>query len=230
MSVDRLFKFLIIASSLLITGTAWAGVVTVQSTAGPWDPLNTSNPDYGSHDQTTATSVNVNAGDHITITYVDGLTAAFSGVGIVPLADATGYVGSDFGSGGDAASGLTGIGSTGTFFPSHFIDPTNAGPPIYLNALIGDFVDASGDVLNIFATGNGPFHVDAPAGTVALQLGLNDDLFSDNSGALRVQVDGSTAVSSVPETSTWAMMLLGFASVGFIGFRRKNRMALSAAR
>jgi hypothetical protein len=37
--------------------------------------------------------------------------------------------------------------------------------------------------------------------------------------------------SAVPEPSTWAMMLLGFAGVGFIGYRRsrKSTMALSAA-
>ena len=35
--------------------------------------------------------------------------------------------------------------------------------------------------------------------------------------------------SGVPESSTWAMMILGFASVGFAAYRRKNKMALGAA-
>jgi hypothetical protein len=34
---------------------------------------------------------------------------------------------------------------------------------------------------------------------------------------------------SVPEPSTWAMMILGFASVGFMAHRRKNKPALMAA-
>ena len=34
---------------------------------------------------------------------------------------------------------------------------------------------------------------------------------------------------AVPEPSTWAMMLLGFAGLGFMAYRRKNRAALSAA-
>jgi hypothetical protein len=38
-----------------------------------------------------------------------------------------------------------------------------------------------------------------------------------------------TGVDAVPEPSTWAMMLLGFAGVGFAAYRRKNKMALSAA-
>jgi hypothetical protein len=34
---------------------------------------------------------------------------------------------------------------------------------------------------------------------------------------------------SVPEPSTWAMMLLGFAGVGFMAYRRKAKPALMAA-
>jgi hypothetical protein len=36
-------------------------------------------------------------------------------------------------------------------------------------------------------------------------------------------------VGAVPEPSTWAMMILGFAGVGFMVYRRKNAMALNAA-
>jgi hypothetical protein len=38
-----------------------------------------------------------------------------------------------------------------------------------------------------------------------------------------------TLSSGVPETSTWAMMLLGFAGLGFVGYRtsRKNAAALA---
>jgi hypothetical protein len=34
---------------------------------------------------------------------------------------------------------------------------------------------------------------------------------------------------AVPEPSTWAMMILGFAGIGFMAYRRKNKMALNAA-
>jgi hypothetical protein len=40
---------------------------------------------------------------------------------------------------------------------------------------------------------------------------------------------GTFAVSPIPEPSTWAMMILGFAGVGFMAYRRKNKMALSVA-
>jgi hypothetical protein len=38
-----------------------------------------------------------------------------------------------------------------------------------------------------------------------------------------------TSVSAVPEPTTWAMMLLGFAGVGFMAYRRKSKPALMAA-
>jgi hypothetical protein len=39
----------------------------------------------------------------------------------------------------------------------------------------------------------------------------------------------SNAVGAVPEPSTWAMMILGFAGIGFMAFRRKSKPALMAA-
>ena len=36
-------------------------------------------------------------------------------------------------------------------------------------------------------------------------------------------------VAAVPEPSTWAMMLLGFAGVGFFAYRRKQKPALQLA-
>jgi len=36
-------------------------------------------------------------------------------------------------------------------------------------------------------------------------------------------------VAAVPEPSTWAMMILGFAGVGFMAYRRKAKPAMMAA-
>jgi PEP-CTERM motif len=35
-------------------------------------------------------------------------------------------------------------------------------------------------------------------------------------------------VNAIPEPSTWAMMLLGFAGLGFAGYRAKAKLALPA--
>ena len=38
-----------------------------------------------------------------------------------------------------------------------------------------------------------------------------------------------TAVSAVPEPSTWAMMILGFCGLGFMAYRRKDKLAMTVA-
>ncbi len=45
-----------------------------------------------------------------------------------------------------------------------------------------------------------------------------------------VIADAFVAVATVPEPSTWAMMIVGFAGIGFMGYRRsrKSTMALTA--
>jgi PEP-CTERM motif len=40
----------------------------------------------------------------------------------------------------------------------------------------------------------------------------------------QVRLDGAT-VGAVPEPSTWAMMILGFAGVGFLAYRRRSKGA-----
>jgi len=37
---------------------------------------------------------------------------------------------------------------------------------------------------------------------------------------------GNSMASAVPEPSTWAMMILGFAGIGFMAYRRKSKPAL----
>jgi hypothetical protein len=41
-------------------------------------------------------------------------------------------------------------------------------------------------------------------------------------GTTNAMFTNSTSVSAIPETSTWAMMALGFATLGFAGFRRRK--------
>jgi len=55
-----------------------------------------------------------------------------------------------------------------------------------------------------------------------LHFGVSDGRFDDNSGSFTI------SVSAVPEPSTWAMMILGFAGVGFMAYRRKSKPALMA--
>jgi hypothetical protein len=51
---------------------------------------------------------------------------------------------------------------------------------------------------------------------------MSDTIRSDNSGSFTVS-------SAVPEPSTWAMMILGFAGLGFLAWRRNNQAPAGAA-
>jgi hypothetical protein len=42
-------------------------------------------------------------------------------------------------------------------------------------------------------------------------------------------IEVNAAVAPVPEPSTWAMMILGFAGIGFMAYRRKSKPAVMAA-
>ncbi len=57
--------------------------------------------------------------------------------------------------------------------------------------------------------------------------GQNTDAYLANVNIL--ERDVRETVAAVPEPSTWAMMLLGFAGVGFMAYRRKSKPALMAA-
>ena len=50
------------------------------------------------------------------------------------------------------------------------------------------------------------------------------NLTSITSGSATVSIS-----SAVPEPSTWAMLLIGFGGLGFMAYRRKEQMALTAA-
>jgi hypothetical protein len=73
-----------------------------------------------------------------------------------------------------------------------------------------------------------------PSGPLANPAERSFELGSCNVGCVgRNFISGfvipETPASSVPEPSTWAMMLLGFAGVGFMAYRRKSKPALMTA-
>ena len=61
------------------------------------------------------------------------------------------------------------------------------------------------------------------------QIDSNSGLYS-LPGALYVGTpSGSLTISAVPEPSAWAMMLLGFAGIGLMAYRRKSKAAFRFA-
>jgi hypothetical protein len=55
--------------------------------------------------------------------------------------------------------------------------------------------------------------------------GFNEVILGSTSPAFEI-ASISAGVSAVPEASTWAMMILGFAGVGFLAYRRKPRVTV----
>jgi hypothetical protein len=66
---------------------------------------------------------------------------------------------------------------------------------------------------------------------VAGSNGQRDPSFftADIVGNGNTGVVGSGITAAVPEPSTWAMMILGFAGVGFLAYRRKRGVAFRLA-
>lgn len=139
-----------IAGFVAITAaaTASATTVSIHAQSGPRDQTIAGNASYGVGDNLAPTVLGVTPGSAVTINYVSGTTNEFDN-GSTTTVDGSGYTSMPYGSG----TGFTGIGSSGTRFPSYTIDPTNTGKPIYLGELIGDFVNSSGVVLAAFAVG-----------------------------------------------------------------------------
>jgi hypothetical protein len=95
--------------------------------------------------------------------------------------------------------------------------------------ILGVSVDPSSapDFLPVTGTFQGNTHL-------GLQLLSNNDIQVDVTGDLPLLNDqlvldlSFTVAPPVPEPSTWAMMILGFAGISFMAYRRKSKPALMA--
>lgn len=70
------------------------------------------------------------------------------------------------------------------------------------------------------------------AGTYTLTFGVTnwaDKAYDSGLAFDGVTVDGTPVTGAVPEPSTWAMMILGFAGVGFMAYRRRHQSVSRSA-
>jgi PEP-CTERM motif len=83
---------------------------------------------------------------------------------------------------------------------------------------------SNGGVVHVTDTPNG--NVDWTAFTLSAAGLTSVTITAENGGFFKemkqFQISGLEQVAAVPEPATWAMMLLGFAGVGVMAYRRKN--------
>jgi len=100
---------------------------------------------------------------------------------------------------------------------SYILTPPGGGGPTFAGA-IGDFIVP---ISLINGTNTLEFsYASLPSPGHAGFQGLGDEGWGLNS---------ATVTGAVPEPSTWAMMILGFAGIGFMAYRRSSKPALMAA-
>jgi len=74
---------------------------------------------------------------------------------------------------------------------------------------------------------DGGVHQEGQFTTVSFNTGAADhqlEIFFADRYSVESELDFT--ISAVPEPSTWAMMVMGFAGIGFMTFRRKQRLAV----
>ena len=108
-----------------------------------------------------------------------------------------------------------------TLIGEAFVNWTQGGLTAPFGSLVGSIAGG-----NFFLVGTSFSGVAPTSGE--LQLWFFDQNNGDDTDHITANV--TTGVGSVPEPSTWAMMILGFAGVGFMGYRRRkgSMMALTA--
>jgi hypothetical protein len=119
---------------------------------------------------------------------------------------------SDFGS--LSVTGLDGMNFsvTSSNLASFSINTTPSGAPPFYGLTITETAPAippGGDYIQIYSISGGNIS--------STPNGSNIDSFTINS------ISAPTLASAVPEPSTWAMMLLGFAGIGFMAYRRQAK-------
>lgn len=170
---------------------AQSTTVTVTGQQGPWDA--TLNPSFNYGDLTNLAPTAVGAssgipftpGGTITVTYVSGQVNVYPEGGFTAT-DANGYP-------GDATNNM--VLANGSY-PSYFISSSSY--PVYASELIGTFANNGVIVGQPFPIGDGPKTFTIPSGANQLQLGVDDNDYSDNKGSWQIKATYAPATGSAP--------------------------------
>jgi len=166
------------ASLLCAGGMASAETVSakVPGTAMPWI-IKKKNPDlpYGKVDGTApvVAPLKLTAGMPLQITATGSTTTVAGGGGFDPGGQQE-FICDDH------------LGGSGMPFPSMYMG--HGFYPVHLNELVAVFTDGKGKIVKSpFPIGTG-MNITVPEGAEAIQFGLNDDIYADNSGEIEVNI------------------------------------------
>jgi PEP-CTERM motif len=196
--------------SILVANTASAAIVY---------------PNIGSENLTPYTFIAPTTGD--IVAYFAGSTAAFEQqLGLLVNGVLTGIIGLNNHTttlGQSLDLGHVTAGDTLTF-----VDMITGGATWYSDPALNG---GNGNHVYSIAAGAGQAFVGSPAGTYVAFEDLtfpNSDFNYFDQTFVFTTVGSVPAVASVPEPTTWAMLLLGFAGVGFMAYRRRSQLAMAA--
>jgi hypothetical protein len=128
------------------------------------------------------------------------------------------------GSDGDTGATVLDIGTIAPGTTESFYLPQFQG-----EQLVFDGSSTEGGGTNIFAGGPNGISGDlTDPSTFAIGLGGNFNFYEMNADGSFSNFGAGSFATGVPEPTTWAMVLLGFAGLGFAGYRGAGRAALAA--
>lgn len=182
----RIAKVFILGASLTLAGMSQAALaetvtVKVPGTSMPW-VIKKKNPDlpYGKVDGTApaVAALKLTAGMQLQMTATGSTTTVAGGGGFDPGGQAE-FICDDH------------LGGSGMPFPSMYMG--HGFYPVHLNELVAVFTDGKGRIVKSpFPIGTG-MTITVPEGAEAIQFGLNDDIYADNSGEIEVTITPAAA-------------------------------------
>jgi hypothetical protein len=97
-----------------------------------------------------------------------------------------------------------------------------------LGDIVGDYIGADGEMFGFLDNGGKFSTINPPGATSSTANGINDlrqivGFYTAADGNTIGFMTSNTIGATIPEPSTWAMMLAGFAGLGFLGYRQTRR-------